>query len=269
VKGVANERLFYQLNDLTPEEVDLIEHALIEPCSERLRALHRDSLRLYTFAPKLKKHAKSVSSDPTLMSVLEDMIDNDAERHHCRIESLLEPFVSSMLAGDTSFYSDDKEAAKFLYAICLQFTRTKRAKQAAILRIGTKYKGCDARRVWDVIGFLLATSVGQSLYVDRKQFKLLLLDNNTDEPFITGDQPIINLHATPICDIPEKLEYYYPLSPRKAMLLLEVSNQTHASVSAIAVNRYNILIAEHSYQQLYSNSEEYLVTLRKLLASQI
>jgi hypothetical protein len=101
-----------------------------------------------------------------------------------------------MLAGNTDFYSDDEQAAQFLYALCVQFTRTKQAREAAVAQIGTDFHGCDVRRVMSVLSVLMATALGQGLYRDRKEYRLLLLDNNTDTPFITADQPIINLQAT-------------------------------------------------------------------------
>jgi len=86
-----------------------------------------------------------------------------------------------------------------------------------------------------------------------------LLDNRTDTPFITGDQPIINMHATYEPGAPEKLEFFYPISPQKAMLLLESSDHSQ-SVTAENVLRYNNLIARISHEQVFSNSREYLAT---------
>lgn len=264
VRGVANERLFYRLEKLTPEEVDLIKRGLIEPCREPLRSIQLNFLRLYMFAPTLKASVDVNCIDPKLRSLLEDQIANAAEHYHKRIEDCLKPFIASMLKGDTNFYSDAKKVANFLYAISVQFTRTNRAKQAFDFKMSGKYGGCNPQRIWNVASHILATSVGHSLYIDRQQFKLLLLDNDTDTPFITGDQPIINLDADLSSKPPNKLEYFYPLSPKKAMLLVENSNPICAgSVSQIAVNHYNVLIAKNSYEQVYSNRSDYLETIRK------
>jgi hypothetical protein len=264
VGGVANEELFYEIHELTTEEIDLVEHALIEPCSKHLRELQKQFLALYTLAPQLRRRLGN-TIDPTFRSVLDEELANSAERHHKRIEDCLKPFLDSMLSGDVRFYSDAKQAAAFLYAICLQFTRTNRARQAAISTIGTKYKGVDAQRVWEVSSFVVAGSLGCSLYADRGNFRLVVLNNNTDTPFITGDQPIINLHPSPPGLPPDQLEFYYPLSPRKAMLLLEATNYAHSdsSVDAMTVNNYNVLIAKHAYEQIFSNDQRYLEVIRK------
>ena len=96
----------------------------------------------------------------------------------------------------------------------------------------------------------------------------MVVDNPTDTPFITSDQPIINLHANSTGKTPDKLEFFYPLSPRKAVLLIESSNpaRVEPSLSAFAVNSYNVLMLRNSYEQVFSNSAEYLETIKRLSA---
>jgi hypothetical protein len=268
LRAVANEKLFYRLHALTPEEREFIERVLIEPSPKPLKEIQRNFLILLSLPAQLRKQAGSANLGSEFTAPLDDMIVNAAEKYHSGIETCLKPFVVSMLAGDVDFYSDKKQAAEFLYAICVQFTRTKRARDAAVSQIGTKYKGCDPERLWSVSSHIVAASVGQSLYAERKQFRLMVVDNSTDTPFITADQPIINLHAKATGKIPDKLEFFYPLSPKKAMLLVETSNQRHIepSPSPFAVNNYNVLMLRNAYEQVFSNSAEYLETIKKLSA---
>jgi hypothetical protein len=263
--GVACERFFYRLQDLTPEEVELIEKSLIEGASEPLKAIQRNFLSLHSFAPRLKKQM-SDDVDPTYVSTLERMIAEGHEDYHQHIEDRLLVFIRRMLAGETDFYSDDEQAAKFIYALCVQFTRTKQVREAAVAQIGADFRGCDVRRVMSVLAPLMAMGIGQSLYRDRQQYKLLLIDNDTDTPFITADQPIINLQATRTGEPPEKLEFLYPLSPRKAMLLLESSSKRGGfPLSAVSVNSYNMMMVENSCEQVFSNSREYLYSIKNMI----
>ena len=73
---------------------------------------------------------------------------------------------------------------------------------------------------------------------------------------------------SPTSPSPDKLEFFYPLSPRKAMLIVESSNpaQIEPSLSAFAVNSYNVLMLRNSYEQVFSNSAAYLETMKKLSA---
>lgn len=265
VRGVANEPLFYRLHELTAAEVELLRNALIEPFQEPMRTIQQRFLDMHLIPHKLKARAKGTHLDSSLRASLDEIIANLAESYHSKVESCLKPFIVSMLKGNTSFFLEADKAAAFLYAISVQFTRTNKVKQAMNLRLVGKYADCNPERVWSVASHLLAAAAGRSLYRDRQQFKLLVLDNNSGTPFITGDQPIINLDAPNSKEPPEKLEYFYPLSPTKAMLLLEASNPIKTeAISPIAANWYNILIAQNSHEQLFSDSEDYLRVISQL-----
>lgn len=262
LSGVACERFFYKLQDLTPEEVRLIDQTLIEGSAEPLRALQRRFLYWYSLPLEMRKDAEH-QAESKLTSALDEIIVNAGEDYHQQIENSLLVFLNSMLAGDTGFYSDDRQAVQFLYALSVQFTRTKQVREAALAQFGAIFNGCDVRRVFGVLSYLIAMSVGQGLFIDRKRFRLILIENSTDTPFITADQPIINLHGTPDGKPPEKLEFFYPLSPTKAMLFVEASTKlSDAPISAIAVNNYNVLLVQNSHEQVFSNSEEYLNSIR-------
>jgi Protein of unknown function (DUF4238) len=112
----------------------------------------------------------------------------------------------------------------------------------------------------------VANNVGLSLYSDRKRHTVLLLDNATGVPFVTADQPVINIAAGPKDTAPPaKFELYYPLSPTKAMLLIEpLSNllPDSSSVSETFVHLYNLRMAAHSYRQVFSDSARVLESIR-------
>ena len=66
----------------------------------------------------------------------------------------------------------------------------------------------------------LSTNLGWSLYIERALWNAVILKTNRDI-VLTGDQPIINTYAAFGNEVTEHdhLEFYYPLSPRKALLL--------------------------------------------------
>jgi len=260
--GVACERYFYRLQDLTPEEVRLIEKGFIERTSEPLRTLQKNFLSLHLAGPRLRKEVPN-NADPTFLSTLERIIAEGYEDFHQKIEDSLLVFLRKMLAGETDFYSDARQAAEFLYDLCVQFTRTKQVREAAVAQIGAEFRGCDVRRMMGALSHVLAMSFGQSLYADRDKFKLLLVDNNTRTPFITADQPIINLQGIHTGKPPEKLEFFYPLSPTRAMFLLEASSKRgEFALSDVSVNSYNMTMIQNSFEQVFSDSQEYLDSIK-------
>ena len=262
--GIACERFFYRLQDLTQKEQQLIEEFFSKHPSESLKAMQKRFMELYLFPTRLREQAGN-GINPKFSSALNAVIAEGQETLHQIIEDDLIVFLKRMLAGDTDFYSDNKQAAVFLHALAAQFTRTKRTIETAVALVGAEFNGCDMRRIMAALSPLMAMAVGQGLYVDRERFKLVIINNDTDTPFITADQPIINFQAGYNCKPPEKLEFYYPLSPNKAMLLLEISSKRgDFPVTAVSVNNYNTMIAMNSYEQIFSNSEPYLESVRAI-----
>ena len=61
---------------------------------------------------------------------------------------------------------------------------------------------------------ILAVNMGLNLWLERSDSDIVLLQNDSDVPFITADQPIINLAANPTeTEPPTDWDLYYPLSP--------------------------------------------------------
>ena len=102
-----------------------------------------------------------------------------------------------------------------------------------------------------------AINVGASLFRERSDLCLILLDSPPDARFITGDQPVLNL----VDELDDKgialgFELYYPVSPTKAMILVNRASP-RMSVNRIPsieeMNGYNRRIVETHYEQLYAD----------------
>jgi hypothetical protein len=114
-------------------------------------------------------------------------------------------------------------------------------------------------RIANVLTHIMAINVGHSLAADHERHRVMILENVTAIPFVTADQPAINLSASPKnFDPPAKFELYYPLSPTRAMMLLEFDSAhlpAGTSISAEQAHHYNLLMAVHSFRQVYSDSK--------------
>lgn len=81
-------------------------------------------------------------------------------------------------------------------------------------------------------------------------FRIELLHNDTDIPFITGDQPIAN---TVPMGTSEDIEFFYPLTPRLALLFTCFPNISKTNtLSDYEVKAYNKLIFEQSDEFIFS-----------------
>lgn len=265
IKGVGAENYFYRLRELSPEDVDFLREGIISDSPEGLKACHEQLVSAFT-APHLAKRKLEASGLATseAMAEIDRMIIELNEKLHTNIEEDFQPHLAAMISGDLSFLEDPREAALFYKGLAVQYGRTNHIKKTRLIMEPKRL--ALYQRIANPLVHILATNVGLSLYADRKRHTIMLLDNVTDVPFITADQPVINIATGPKDTIPPaKFELYYPLSPTKAMLLLDPSSDFlpgDPSVSQTFVNLYNLRMAAHSYRQVFSSSPRVLESVR-------
>jgi hypothetical protein len=199
------------------------------------------------------------------MKQLEVVISNLNENYHAAIENGFWPYLEAIKNRDFSFYEDPQKASGFFYGLYVQYMRTKAVRERACKKENVLFD--DMERVWDVLSHILAVEAGGSLFVSRNEFRILVLDNHTEVPFITSDQPIINM-LTPggSWDVPEKMELYYPLSPKQTMLYLEKATAVGGISTCVSIDeahRYNMMMLDHCAFRVFSNSEVYLKFLKE------
>lgn len=91
----------------------------------------------------------------------------------------------------------------------------------------------------------------------------MIVDNRSEKPFITGDQPVINLLGL---DDPE-VELFYPLTPKRAMIFTARRDRfptTQKDAGLLEVEGYNFQMFQKSDTQIYGNDLDYLGTFAKL-----
>jgi hypothetical protein len=194
---------------------------------------------------------------------LDDYASNALEDYHASIEASFIPSLESALNGDISFYNDER-CIPFLNYLCTQYMRTKGIKERSI-ELCNADKSADLSRVWNVLIHMFATNIGADLFRDRRRRKLILVHNRTDVPFITGDQPAINLKGTRPHP-PESLSIYYPISPQHALLLADVDEEPLFAADGLTAAQASMLngkLFEACYKQVFAQSEETLKALRR------
>lgn len=263
-KNVANETYFYEIHRLTVEDKAFLEAYIACVPDERLRDLHHEFISFTQRSFDLRDQLQHVQLRKEAKESLERelrIVEKTLEEHyHTGIENDNVDVIESLKRQDATFYQDDKRCGNFLYFICNQYFRTTKMRHA-IAAVPRPLPGHDPHRTANLECHMYATSVSASLIQEARAYKIVFLPNATTIPFITGDQPIINLldpHAT------DDLELYYPLAPTLAMMLSKDQSKwltQGRNVSSLEVERYNHLIYEISEDQLYTNDEAYLRAL--------
>jgi hypothetical protein len=188
---------------------------------------------------------------------------NLGERYHTGVENNCQDILGALRNQDAAFYEDEKRNVDFLYFIALQYFRTARMRKG-LISVPSPFPGHDPLRTADILNHIHATNLGAGMCAERKQYEIVFLRNETAIPFITGDQPIVNLND------PRKtidLALYYPLGPQLAMILAKASASSSdrvRSAGLLEVERYNYAIYSTAFDQVYSNDEAYLKSIPKL-----
>jgi Protein of unknown function (DUF4238) len=110
---------------------------------------------------------------------------------------------------------------------------------------------------------MFATNIGGDLFEGRKRRKLILVHNRTDVPFVTGDQPAINLKGRRPHP-PKSLSIYYPISPQLALLLADVDEEPLVATEGLTGAQASMLnekMLRASYKQVFGQSEISLTSL--------
>lgn len=265
VSGVAVERDFHKLQALTSADVEGVRWLVgkVHPAAKRV---HENFLASFGLPGWLQTNPPPhLAGDAEFEAALRHEIINAEEKWLAALERDMVPIIASLQRRDTAFYADDKQCQRFLYFLCLQNLRTKGVRER-IAATTTEVNGFSIARCWNVLRHIFAANAGASLYLERKQRPLLVLENDTRPPFITGDQPVVNLlpSADP-AKPPELLAFYYPVSPSTAVILDEVEPRcgyTSGPVSVEQVTALNRRIRGASHSQVFGSSREILESLR-------
>lgn len=196
-------------------------------------------------------------TDESIARYLDEYTSDVMEHLHSQVEASFIPSLKCALDGDISFY-DDERCIAFLDYLTKQHMRTRGIKErvaASIKPVGD----ADMRRAWSMLSFMFAQNIGGNLYLERNRRRLVLLRNATDIPFITGDQPVINLQA--MSPQTTRLTIFYPLSPKLALWLGEVDEACPFPEEGLTRDNVvwlNQKVVEASFQQIFANGRTVL-----------
>jgi hypothetical protein len=259
--NVANQRDFYRLKEFTVDDINHIKE-IIKRSPDFLQQEYHNLIKLFDVLFKFKRNAElNGTIDTELEIILDTQINNLEEDIHTSVENSGMKYVHMLLDKDLSFYKSKLDVILFVKFLCLQYMRTEKRRVNAIKATSWQHI-IDTGKTWNILTHILSANMAWSLLNEIKEYTLLVLDNKTENPFLTGDQPVTNTHGTgtALTEQVYKVEFYYPLSPSKAMVLTKTLEK-HRQVTAETVDMYNRHIVLGSHKQLFSCTRESLARL--------
>lgn len=258
--NMAVESKFYRLLPTSDADIDFLRKVVLSESSPAQRAIHENFIKMFTMVFTLRKHLPPEALNVKVSAALDDIETNLEEDLHSMIEGDMIPVLSMLRSADASFIENDATSTiLFYHFLSLQSLRTKGTRERIVKRRFAN-SPVPSSGAWAIALQMFAVNVGGSLYVNRTQQPIVFLHNRTQEPFITGDQPVVNLlhsysSATPTA--PKGATFYYPLSPWLALAIDEINNPCPWLSDEVTVERVRMLneiMFKAAWRQTYGHT---------------
>ena len=270
-EDVAQKRDFYRLKELTQYEIDLIA-ACINTFPLECRSAQFKLLEMFcrpykelALVDELIGLLGGVRVDE-LEEVKLDIdvtLNNLEEELHGSVEGRSTKFIEAARIGQIDFWTDPMEKQKFIHFLSLQMMRTRKVQEdlSALIAMNLPNQP-GGSNVWGVMKHIIAINISRGIFLDES-YGLRVIYNRSSLPFITSDQPVVNVHGHGLAleKTPDEFEVYYPISPVMALTMGKFPSG-RVDFDEAEVKEKNDLLFDMSHQQVFSIREDVLERYR-------
>lgn len=265
VRAIVADNYFYKTTTLNSKHIEVIK-GFSRKSPDHLQQLHMSYLNDF-----LKmQHTETIYQNSGIQN-------QEVERHiHAAKCNLLEnlhasherevlPVLAALADEQLDILQDKKYMAGFMAFFGQQISRTKTFRDGAIQalsrRTALEVEVADAMaHAWWFLSYMFGMNIGSSLYVDRHNARHALLINDTNFPFITSDQPVVNVHSCvseTVFGAPKNADFFYPISPRIAYIICDSERFTPGKneVDEAAVVELNSKVAAQAMVHIIGNTD--------------
>lgn len=274
--GVAQKRDFYRLKVLTEDDVFWIKTMLIKGSPEFIQPFHNNLLKMFLTPFRLINELRQKGfSGEEFDKRCDVLINNTEEKLHGYIERSAIRILNELRAKKQDIFNTDDGKMNFFRFINTQYFRTNKMKSNLLKSFSNglqSLKGAEIPRelegkefnpdnIRSIMNHIFAANLAHSQFI--RNYRIIFILNETSLPFITSDQPIINIYAIgkPLNQEVHELAYYYPITPKISILITE-DNMIQTTKVILKhekeVNGYNLAIISEAKEQIYSNLEDVL-----------
>jgi hypothetical protein len=256
------KRDFYRLQRLTAKDRQNVKR-LIERSPVEFHETYWNFVTMFDGWFEEKDLLSQMTGDTSeCVRKINEKISNAEEDYHGIVENNTIPILEKLRAGDISVLSDDDTIADFCYFLTVQLTRTMSLRQHMLKWCAINPKIYDPTNAWAIISHIYATTIGAKLFNMREMNPIRLISNKTNLPFITGDQPVVNLQGQLGGVQPEYLSFYYPISPTMAVFIDDAQHPfglESVISSSSRIEQLNAVIVEVAHFQIYAQTKPCLL----------
>ena len=264
-RNIGSERFFYEFQALSADDIAYLNELISRATSLRQRELNQGWIKSAQLSFDLRRKLNSINikyqQREELEKELRKIEKTLGETLHGVTEELAIPILANLVEEDATFYQSVESRNNFINFISHQYFRTARMRN--IITAIQNPLPHNIARTWPIEAFIYATNLAASLVGEGRQRRIVFLRNTSPVPFITGDQPVINLLGVN----EEEVDLYNPLKPGLAIVF--TANQLsfpsdHNNIGRFEVESYNHRIYAMSDSQIYGDNPAYLKAIAKL-----
>lgn len=273
--GLSFEDGFYKISTLDDRDVEYLS-GWIEKSAVGLKKLHEDFLGDFIIRSRLAEKANESKSSSEMLTAGAALEFNALEDVHTNFERGALNVLNDLSAGHFKSLDNDRNMLDFCCYLGHQITRTKffreRTLKAVLENIPDTPKGKFyahlSKKNWWYVNFMLGLNSGWAFYSSRKDSHKVAIVNNTLIPFVTSDNPVINMHSSIDSlqpgEAPVYMDLYIAISPRYAYMINDSPDFNHLAggISEADVQRFNSRVADMAHLSVYSNEREVLAGMK-------
>lgn len=289
VQNVAQQKDFYRVRYLNFDEIEFLKAIWAKEDKSVFDALMKhvtDCQNLFNIEKSIKdgeeKLIKKYEACDKIPVDIKDSIDEYKEQHDIIINNTEEEFLSEIenetcswivtLKHNVNDFFNTVDKYTVFKDVAIHYFRTKAQKQRWVQRM----KNVFEQEEFDV-GFFKALNIEKAnvkienlthyffwslqtklaIALKAKDAHITVLKNSTDVPFITSDQPVINMFSdyTGKTGTSGKLLLYYPISPVLAITINDNNSVNIIKASLADVDEYNKAIIAASSEFVFANTD--------------
>ena len=243
---VMRKRDYYSLSRITRTDVAFLDE-MFRKTHPELRKSHYNLIESWRYIANAK-HVIQTSRNATQdeRKYVNDLLIEAEEKLQTGIEHQALSILEQLRYEQTDFLSEYDLTMGFFRFVSHQYMRTRALRQRIGEELRDSLLGQNFEHLKHLVCHCAAENLGASLFVDRSTFEIVFLRSGSNNEFITGDQPIVNLFGAHGEDSPPtELALYYPLKPRLSMILLpKAYGLKSVEISRAIVDELNNLIAK-------------------------
>lgn len=261
---VAQASYFYKIEELNTKQLEFLsKYVSMQPPT--IKKYGFDLLNQYKVYADLM--AKMRAGDSTLTSIpdidhkLKEIEINTFEHLNGKIE------IQGSSLIDCRSISDIKSMSKSvldesMHYLWVQYMRTRGMKESFVSSMADRPEMQEiGDKTWPFMLFLNTANLWLT-GIKKDDARYTIIINNSNIPFIVGDQPVINIRDNKVDNngYVTECELYYPLSPDRALLVSFDKGPKYSEVrkGCLWVKTVNRKIWDHSTLHVFGSNEKVL-----------